>query len=88
MMTFTEKHELEREFCNDNLIEEELDTTHELFKTKSEEDCMTVEQQKTTICLLHKEKEKLTSTITCLEEEVTWLNSKIEHMKKICIYVE
>lgn len=35
-----------------------------------------------TIGVLYKEKQNLTYTTTCLEEEVAQLISKIEHMKK------
>lgn len=51
-----------------------------------EEACMTIKEHKSTIVVLHKEKEKLTSTITGMEEEVTWMNSKIEHITKyVCM---
>lgn len=81
-MEFTGKHEPEIKSSNDNITKEELAATYKLIYTKEEEACMNFDQHMTTICVLHKENKKLTYTIIGLEEDVTWLNSKIEHMTK------
>lgn len=68
------------------MIDEELAVTYKLMHTKWKKACITVEQQKKTTSAIHIEKEKLVSTITCFEEEVTVLNSKLEHMTKfVCM---
>lgn len=82
VMSFARKYEPKSEFSDDYMIKEELDATYGLLYTKWEEACMTIENQKRTISALNKEKDKLTFTITSMEEEVTLLNSKIKHMTK------
>lgn len=82
VMTFTRKCESEGESCDEDMTEEKLTATYRFLYTKWEKVCTIVEQYKKTIGSLHKEKEKLVSTITGLEKGVNLLNSKPEHMSK------
>lgn len=43
---------------------------------------MEIEKQKKTISDLHQEKEKLATTVTCLEDKVSLLTSKLEDITK------
>lgn len=82
VMAFTIKFEFESVFSDENMTDEVLATTYRILYTKCEEAFLIVENQKKTIGVFQKENEKLVSTITILEEEVTLLNSKIENMTK------
>lgn len=45
-----------------------------------EEACITKKEQKKNVSILMKETKNLSSTITSLEKEVTYLNSKLDHI--------
>lgn len=64
------------------MSEEELAVIFKLLHSKWKEACITLEKQKKTTSVLHEEKQKLAYTITCLEEEITLLNTKLENMPK------
>lgn len=80
--SYTGKFESKSVYRDEDKNDEELAATYKLLYTKWEEFCLTVENQKKTISMFQKENEKLVSTITSLEEEVAFLNSKLDNMIK------
>lgn len=81
-MPFTGKYESGGDSSDEDMIDEELAASYRLLYTKWEESFMTIEHHKKTTSVLHKENDKLVSTIIGLEEEITKLNSKLEYMIK------
>lgn len=72
----------ENKLNDEDVIEEELAATYRLMHREWEEAYLTLENHKKTIGVFQKEKEKLVSTITGLEEEVTLIDSKLKNMTK------
>lgn len=81
-MDFTRKFESESVSSDEDTTNEQLIATYRLLYTKWEENCLTVENHKKTICVFQKETEKLVSTIIGLEEVVALLNLKLKNMTK------
>lgn len=78
-MSFIGKYESEEDSTDKDITEEELVATFRNLHIKWEESYLTKKKHKKTINYLLQEKEKLLSTITGLEEDVTLLNSKLRY---------
>lgn len=86
VMAFTRKFESKSVSSDEDMTDEELVATYMLLYTNQEEARLTVENKKETTNVFQKENEKLVSTITGLEEEVSFINSKIVIMTKfVCM---
>ena len=81
-MAFTRKFESKSVSSDEDLTDEELAATYMLLYTKQEEAGLTMKNQQETISVFQKENKELVSTITNLEEEVSFINSKINNMTK------
>lgn len=77
LITFTEKYEFGSESSDEEITDEELVERYKHLYSQWKESCMVGEKQKKTMSALLLEKEKLVSTITGLEEEITLLNSQL-----------
>lgn len=81
-MSFTRKFESKSVCSDEDMVVQDLVTTYMLLYTKWEEAYMIVKNRHQTISVFYKEKEDLVSTITDLEEEVSFLNSKMDNTIK------
>ena len=81
---FTGRYESDEDSCDEDVSYEELVASYKKLCFRSEEVCNIGEEQKRIIAQLQAEKEKLLSTVTDLENEVTLLSSKLENRTK-CI---
>lgn len=61
-------------------IEEELDNSFRLMLNKWKEGCLTIDNHNKTIGILQKESQGLALTITCGEEKISSLNSKLGNL--------
>lgn len=68
---FTGRYETDEDSCDENINYEELSASYKELYVRSEEVCNTGEEKKRIIAQLQAEKQKLLSTITDLENEVT-----------------
>lgn len=81
VMTFTGKYKSDSEANDEDISDEELVETYKILYSKWKEACIVGDKLKKNISAFHQKKEKLVSTITGLEDEVTLINSKLENMK-------
>lgn len=70
------------ESCDKELTYEELDISYKELYTKSEDICKLLEKQKKTISQLYTEMDNHLTKIYDINDEVTELNSQLEHLKK------
>lgn len=70
------------ESCDGESTYEELAASYKELYTISEEVCMLLGKQKNTISQLHVERSDHLAKISNLNDEVTQLNSQLEHLKK------
>lgn len=84
-MDFSRKYEYGSQCSDEEITDEELAETYKLLYKQWKEEFMVVEKQNKIISALLLEKEKLGSTIACLEEEVTLLKSKLNMTKFVPI---
>lgn len=85
-MAFIGKYDSCSESSDGDIPPEELVKSYRQFLTEWKEYCMREDNQNNTISAILIEKDKLGSTITGLEEEVTLLKSKLDNMTKfVCM---
>ena len=68
--------------CDEELTYEELAASYKELYTRSTEVCKLLEKQKKTISQLHAERSDHLAKIYDLNDEVTQLNSQLEHVRK------
>ncbi|KAK2422833.1 hypothetical protein QL285_033334 [Trifolium repens] len=79
---FTGRYESDEDSCDEEVTYEELLTSYKELYAKDEEICKILEKQKKTINQLQTERSDHLAKITELNDEVTQLNSQLEHLKK------
>lgn len=80
VMAFVRKCESFDELCDDDLSYEELNDSYKQLYVKCEEICEVGKRPKKIIANLRLDKEKLISIISGLQDEVTFLTSKLDNI--------